>query len=48
MSSIIRSYARNRAKVNMKKLGFRRVCKSQSFKNYWRRYGNFQKEGETE
>lgn len=36
---MIRSLARYRAKVRMKALGMRRICKKVHFANYWRDYG---------
>jgi len=36
---MIRSLARNRAKVRMKALGMRKICKKGHFPNYWRDYG---------
>ena len=37
MSSILRSYKRNRAKVNMKQIGMRQICKGNTFSENWRK-----------
>lgn len=39
--SVLRSLARNRAKVRMKAIGMRRICKKGSFRWQWRRFGGY-------
>lgn len=41
--SILRSMARERAKKRMKAMGMRRFCKNGSFRNLWRRFGEYGK-----
>lgn len=40
MSSMLRSLARNRAKENMRHLGFRRICSGNYFADNWRGHTN--------
>lgn len=39
--SVLRSMARERAKKRMKAMGMRRFCKKGSFRNLWRRFGEY-------
>ena len=39
--SVLRSMARERAKKRMKAIGMRRFCKKGSFRNLWRRFGEY-------
>lgn len=41
MSSMLRSLARNRAKVNMKAKGMVQICKGEFFSNNWKKYAGF-------
>lgn len=41
--SVIRSMARERARKRMKAIGMRRICKKGSFRNLWRKFGEYGK-----